>query len=127
MTQYKVALWQTTFAAAPLAEIDVEAVDAQAAAVLAMRSRGVNHIGVVIVLNSEQQETFYDVLVSTGQNVLMFTRSATSPRQTELPFIWQAPTDEQRRVADYNRAIDERNRISYENREKPWLPLYDGE
>ena len=27
----------------------------------------------------------------------------------------------------YNAMIDERNRIAYENREKPWLPLYDGE
>lgn len=27
----------------------------------------------------------------------------------------------------YNREIDERNRIAAENREKPWLPLYDGE
>ncbi len=27
----------------------------------------------------------------------------------------------------YNREMDERNRISYENREKPWLPLHEGE
>jgi hypothetical protein len=30
-------------------------------------------------------------------------------------------------IADYNRQMDERNRISYENRDKPWLPLHDGE
>jgi hypothetical protein len=27
----------------------------------------------------------------------------------------------------YNREMDERNRIAFENREKPWLPLHDGE
>lgn len=27
----------------------------------------------------------------------------------------------------YSHEIDERNRISRENREKPWLPTYDGE
>ncbi|SRR6266487_2326528 len=27
----------------------------------------------------------------------------------------------------YNRAMDERNRIGAENRNKPWLPLHDGE
>lgn len=27
----------------------------------------------------------------------------------------------------YNREMDERNRIAMENREKPWLPLHDGE
>lgn len=27
----------------------------------------------------------------------------------------------------YNREMDERNRLAYESRDKPWLPLYDGE
>jgi hypothetical protein len=30
-------------------------------------------------------------------------------------------------AARYNREIDERNRLSRENVEKPWLPLHDGE
>lgn len=30
------------------------------------------------------------------------------------------------KVADYNRQMDERNRIIAESREKPWLPQYDG-
>jgi hypothetical protein len=30
-----------------------------------------------------------------------------------------------RRVADYNREIDERNAINYANREKPWLPGWE--
>ncbi len=30
-------------------------------------------------------------------------------------------------VERYNRAIDERNRIIAESRDKPWLPLHDGE
>ena len=32
-----------------------------------------------------------------------------------------------RQVQAYNRAMDARNRIAAENREKPWLPLVDGE
>lgn len=31
------------------------------------------------------------------------------------------------RVRRYNQEMDERNRISAENRDKPWLPLHDGE
>ncbi|SRR5258708_3178725 len=40
-------------------------------------------------------------------------------------------TEEEARQAEqaarYNRELDERNRISAENRDKPWLPLHDGE
>ncbi|SRR6266536_636560 len=57
----------------------------------------------------------------------------------DLEFCWEVSngtwvllpmsdeTRQARRVAQYNREIDERNRIAMESREKPWLPLYDGE
>jgi hypothetical protein len=32
---------------------------------------------------------------------------------------------EKAHIADYNREMDERNRIAYENRDKPWLPGND--
>jgi hypothetical protein len=35
-------------------------------------------------------------------------------------------TDEQMKIQAYNRDLDERNAIAAENREKPWLPSYDG-
>ena len=37
------------------------------------------------------------------------------------------PVEKAEQVQAYNREMDERNRIAFENREKPWLPLHDGE
>lgn len=34
---------------------------------------------------------------------------------------------EAQKIVEYNKAMDERNRIIRESVEKPWLPLHDGE
>src|SRR5438105_3662851 len=39
----------------------------------------------------------------------------------------QAPQLKRQKAELYNREMDERNRISAENIDKPWLPIHDGE
>ena len=45
----------------------------------------------------------------------------------KLQYSETSPLPEYSKVETYNRELDERNRIAHENREKPWLPSYDGE
>lgn len=87
--QYKVALWPTALSAIPIAEIDTIAENAENAVLSAMKTNGTNYMGVVIVMSSEQQEWFYDATRHTGNNTLAYSRTGTSPRLTDKPFIWQ--------------------------------------
>jgi hypothetical protein len=93
LKEYKVALWPSALSASPVAEIDTVAENAIAAALSAMKTNGTSYMGVVIVMSSEQQEWFYDAARHTGNNTLAYSRTGTSPRFTDKPFIWKAGTD----------------------------------
>jgi len=45
----------------------------------------------------------------------------------ELISEYERKNQEAEQAERYNREMDERNRIAAENRNKPWLPLHDGE
>ncbi|HVB20400.1 MAG TPA: hypothetical protein VNG51_00455 [Ktedonobacteraceae bacterium] len=86
MKYYRVALWKTAVSATRR-EISVEADNALAAAILAMRANQDATTGVVIVMSAEQQETFFDAHLQG--DTLIYSRTAESPRFTDKPFIWK--------------------------------------
>jgi hypothetical protein len=65
-----------------------------------------------------RNEHFQQIEVKTTMSLVSFD---------EVIREYERRNQEAERAERYNREMDERNRISAENREKPWLPFHDGE
>ncbi len=83
MNTYRIALWQARTSPLPIATIPVQARDARTAAILAMRASGTTQMGVVVVMNGEGQQTYYDVCLV--DNNITWSSDAWSPRFPVLP------------------------------------------
>ncbi len=81
MNTYRVALWQSTLSPLPIATIPVQARDTRAATILAMQEHKATSMGVVVVMNNEGQQAYYDVCLA-GQSIT-WSSDAWSPRFSE--------------------------------------------
>jgi hypothetical protein len=81
------------------------------AAIAGLQSKGWRSVRSIAVMGDGVHFEFLDCEIVDGK----------------LHYAETSPLPDYREVERYNRDIDARNRIAYVNREKPWLPLYDGE
>lgn len=81
-TSYKVALWPTRLAALPVGTLSIEADTPLLAAILAMKEQDSDAMGVIVVMDSTSQHSFFDAAWRGDE--LFFSRTETFPRGPEF-------------------------------------------